>query len=248
MEESQISLLSCGIGIAVMAFLLWLGLRWNTKRSQALAQLASEMGYQFEVAEPRLVEKVLKSGFDLFRRGHTQWIHNLVHGPYRDSTMMVFDYRYVTGRGRQLRRRHWQTVALFSWGRLGLPQFTLRPRNWLDSLIAQVIKRGIDFEECPEFSRHYHLAGWSEVAIRQVFRSAVAELGERQSRLAVESSGLWLLVYRPKRLVSTGNMQSFIEEAQSLYDLLCAGSQELFGKSRLTQTLRPAHAVHGDSL
>ncbi len=188
MEKDLSVFLDCGIAFAFVALLVWLLLLWNDKRTRAITQLALDMGYKFEVREPYLFEKVQKSGFDLFRRGHSRLMRNLLYGPYRDSTMMVFDYRYITGHGRYGRRQHWQTVVLFSWEQLRLPEFTLRPRGTLDALAAKVVSHGIDFEECPAFSRHYLLVGWSEEAVRQMFRSTVAKVYEHRPRLVVESS------------------------------------------------------------
>jgi len=208
--------------LAFLGFLLWLRWRWDSKRSQAAARLASEMGYQFEAGGASLEEKILQSGFDVFRRGHSKSIRNLLYGPYRDSTMMIFDYGYVTGYGRR-RVHHWQTLILFSWGQLRLPEFTLRPQGTLDTFTAQVLNSGIDFEECPGFSRRYHLTGWNEAAIRQVFPPIATRLCGYQSQLVVESNGFRLLVHKPRKIIGAGDMQSFIKEVQNLHDLLCAG-------------------------
>lgn len=207
--------------LAVLGLFLWWAWRWNDKRSKAAAQLASELTYQFEIAGTAFEDKILQSGFDLFRHGRSKSIRNLMHGPYRDATMLIFEYRYVTGQGRHGRRQHVQTAALFSWGELRLPEFTLHPRGTLDMLVSQTLNPGIDFAECPEFSRRYHLAGYNEEAVRQALGGAAAGLSAYPAKSLVASSGFWLLVYRPNKLIRAGELPGFIEEARGLYDLLC---------------------------
>lgn len=230
MEEGLAQFLKFVVPFVCVGLVLWLMLRWDAKKSQTAAQLASEMGYQFEAGGVSLEEKIVQSGFDVFRRGRSKSVRNLFYGPYRDSTMMICDYGYVTGQGRT-RRHHWQTVILFSWGQLRFPEFTLRPQGTLGTLAAQTLNPGITFEECPEFSRRYHLTGWNETAIRQVFPPIVAKLGRYQTRLVVESSGFWLLVHKPGALIRSGDMQNFITEARDLYDRVCTGLAEFPDKA-----------------
>jgi hypothetical protein len=223
MEENRLQLLVYGFAVVLVMIPLLLWLRQGGKRSQAMEQLALGMGLQYEVAKPYLADELQRSGLDLFRRGRSKAVCNLLHGSYRDATMMTFDYRYVTGSGRH-KRAHWQTVLLFSWKQIKLPEFKLRPRGFVDTLVGLVIPRGIDFKDYPAFFRNYCLVGWSETAVIRVFWDIVAEFCQDRPRLVLESSGNWLLVRRPHKWIKVGDMQEFVEEAQHVCELLCAVS------------------------
>lgn len=223
MEDGQIRLVGFGIAVALLLVFLLLMVRQNDERTRALEEFALEMGLQFKVAEPYLVDEVQRSGLDLFRRGRYRVVRNLLYGVYRDARMMFFDYRYTTGVGRY-RRRHWQTVLLFSWEQIKLPEFKLRPRGFSDTLVGLVIPRGIDFKDYPAFFRNYCLVGWSEESVIRVFGDIVAEFCQDRPQLVLESSGNWLLVQRPRKWIKVGDMQGFIEEAQHVVDLLYAVS------------------------
>ena len=225
MGDSQTRLLGFGIAVALFALFLLLVVRQSDKRTQAMEQLAQGMGLQFKVAEPYLVDEMQRSGPDLFRRGRYRVVRNLLHGAYRDARMLLFDYRYTTGVGK-CRPRHWQTVLLFSWEQIKLPEFKMRPRGFTDVLVGLVVERGINFKDYPAFFRNYCLVGWSEAAVIRVFGDIVAEFCQERPRLVLESSGNWLLVRRPHRWIKVGDMQEFVEEAQHVCDLLCAKSFE----------------------
>lgn len=223
MGDGQIRLLGFGIAVALLLVFLLLMVRQNDKRTRAMEQLALETGLEFKVTEPYLADEIQRSGLDLFRRGRSRVVRNLLHGPYRDATMMTFDYRYITGSGKY-RRRHWQTVILFSWNQIKLPEFRMRPRGFIDTLVGLVVPRGVNIKDYPAFFQNYYLVGWSEEAVLRVFYDIVAEFCQDRPRLVLESSGNWLLVRRPHRWIKASDMQEFIEEAQHVCDLLCAGS------------------------
>lgn len=201
--------------VAVFAF----GLHEKKKRTQAVEQIAMDMGGSFQESDPPFLESIKGSGLHLFQRGHSRSARNLLRVPHRDTLMTAFDYRFITGHGKH-RHRHHQTAVLFSWERGGLPLFVLRPQNLLDNIAAGLGMQDINFEENPAFSHRYHLSGSDEEAIRRVFGGAALEYCAERERLVVESCGDRLLIYRYRHLVKPDEMHEFIEEARWLFDLL----------------------------
>jgi hypothetical protein len=222
--ESNLLILAIIVFVAVLVIALFAFSAYQArKRTQALQQLAIEMGYQFQDDDPALLDQVRQSGFQLFRRGHSRKVLNILRRQYRESTMTIFDYRYTTSCGEHS-QTHRQTVVLFTPGQGVLPEFTLRLRGFLDNLVARAGISDINFENSPEFSRKYHLSGSDEQAIRRVFNNAVLAFFESRRRFVVEASHDHLLIYRYDMPVKPEDLRDAADEARQIYDLLCAGA------------------------
>lgn len=94
-------------------------------------------------------------GLSLLDRGHSRRCGCVVQGTLDGQPLVLFDYRYVTGHGKN-RTTHWYGVAI-----LDLPYpvrpLRVRPEHAFDKLGEFFGADDIDFESA-EFSRRFHVA------------------------------------------------------------------------------------------
>jgi hypothetical protein len=185
--------------IGVMVLLGLISSRLEAKRRETLRGIAAQLGLQFADTDETGLRSGF-SGFNLFSHGRNQMIRNIAYGRLEDVEVMVFEYSYVTGSGKN-RQTHHQTVGFFQSDGLSLPEFVARPEN-LFHKIGQVFGyQDIDLPLHPEFSSRYILRGVNEGAIRDFFTSGVARFFEANPGLSVEAKFDRFILYRPgKRL------------------------------------------------
>src|SRR5688500_17322998 len=148
--------------IAVMVVLGLVSSRLEAKRRETLRGIAAQLGLQFAESDETGLNSGF-SGFNLFSQGRNQTIRNIAYGRLEDVEVMVFEYSYVTGSGKN-RQTHYQTVGFFQSDGLSLPEFVARPEN-LFHKIGQVFGyQDIDLPLHPEFSSSYILLGTDDGA------------------------------------------------------------------------------------
>jgi hypothetical protein len=68
-------------------------------RTQALSQVAEELGFAFYPnGDKAFLLNLLR--LHLFSQGHYGRLTNLMQGTFKNTGVAIFDYRYVTGSGR----------------------------------------------------------------------------------------------------------------------------------------------------
>jgi hypothetical protein len=201
------------VAVALVGIVI-LSVRAQQKRRAALAELAEQLGLDFEPEGGAWAAAEL-AGLRLFNQGHGRQTLNLMRGRINREEVAVFDYLYVTGGGKN-RSTHRQTVAAFALGGRSLPRFELRPETVFDKLGAALGFQDIDFPEHPDFSARYLLRGEDEPAVRELFDGQVIEALEGVRGICVEGAGSWLVVYRAGRPLAPARIPEFLEEARSL--------------------------------
>lgn len=201
--------------IAVVAGILYLAWRAEQRRREALRQMAEQLGFEFELeANPLSTAEFAR--FHLFTQGHGHAAANVLRGQTEREEVLLFDYRYVTGSGKN-RSTHRQTVAALSLGaRASLPAFELRPENILHKIGAAFGYQDIDFPDYPSFSAHYLVRGKDQPAVREVFDGTVIEAVENARGVCIEGGGSWLVIYRAGRRLAPLRIPEFLEETRGL--------------------------------
>src|SRR5262249_46173612 len=117
-----------GLVLGVIALIWYLNRRAERQRTEALAGIAESLGFEFHPGGDPVLQSWL-AGFDLFSQGHSQRMWNILRGQSQNLDVAIFDYRYVTGRGKNART--WQTTVIcFRAAELDLPNFRLRPATF----------------------------------------------------------------------------------------------------------------------
>lgn len=197
MGESMFATVAVLFALAIIGFLIYLGVVHAKKRREGFQRLAARLGFQF-ADMPGVPPEAIQAGFNLFSRGRSTRVRNLVRGQIDDVHVAAFDYSYITGSGKNS-KTHSQTVLLLSRPGLRLPRFTLNPENMLHRIGEMLGFDDIDFSHAPHFSRCYRLSGPDVNAVRQAFGPSVISLFERAEGLSVEGDGAHMLLYQARR-------------------------------------------------
>jgi len=208
--------------------LVVVGILWSNylerKRREALAATAQLMGFTWSAKVPGEKITELRS-FELFNRGHSPAGQNMLVGKIGDAELILFDYRYETGSGKN-RTTHKQTVIMIPDGGAGLPDFQLTPEDFFHRVAQMFGYQDIDFEENPTFSKRYLLRGPDEEAIRRAFRTEVLEYFAENWGWSVEVQRGQLLVYRAANLCDPDKCPEFVAEAARIREVLRGRSED----------------------
>jgi hypothetical protein len=207
-----------GVGIvAVVVGIIVLVLIMEKKRRQALQILAGQLGFTFSHKDDQDLMAQL-SFFDLFSKGHSRRIKNIMEGEIEDNYVIIFDYRYVTGGGKNSHTYN-QTVILFLSDRLNLPKFALRPENIFHKIGKAFGFKDINFDHHTEFSKKYLLRAEAEQLVREMFSENVIRHFESNLNLCLEAGGNQLIFYRSSKRVKPEQIRTFLDEGFKAYQL-----------------------------
>jgi hypothetical protein len=198
------------IGIAAMFVALIVAVaRQQAKRRRDLEALTLQIGYTYTERPDEAATAELNSIHTNMQLQRTAEILNLLRGRSSGCELVVFDQSYRQGKSRVQ-----QTLVVSKFG-APLPHFLLCRENLLFRALSKLGYRDIDFDSTLDFSERYFLHGKDEAAIRALFTPALlaffAQLPERHG-VYVESSGPWLVVYRPGKIVAASELREFIEQ------------------------------------
>ncbi len=210
----------CWIVAAFIALFILLGFvahRMEKKRTEALRAIASGMGLQFADTDETGLQSGFR-GFNLFEHGSSQAIRNIAYGRVGDAEVMLFDYAYTTGSGKN-RSTHHQTVAFLQSDGLDLPEFVARPEGLFDKIGQVFGYQDIDLPLHPEFSRRYILRGADESRIRAFFTSDVARFFEANPGLSVEAKFDRFILYRPGRRLTPEQWREWLAKGRETFDV-----------------------------
>ncbi|GIX05418.1 MAG: hypothetical protein KatS3mg114_1287 [Planctomycetaceae bacterium] len=196
------------------------GLHWHQQqhRRAELQRIAEELGWQFDPVPAPSLFHLLKDLMP-FRIGHAQAITNLVQGEIAQVTVMIFDFRYETGGGKN-HRSHKQTMMCFRSRERRFPNLQLCPERFYHAWAEWLGYEDIDFPEHPEFSRRYRLIGEEPEEIRAFFTDEVLEYFEKHLGRNLFAQGRWLVFYREQLLVPTREWEQFLKQGLELFTLL----------------------------
>ena len=190
------------------------------QRTDALQAVAAELGLPFHEATDEAFQEKL-SVLPLFNIGRGQTLTNLIVADTPELQVSLFDFRYVTGRGKQKRVRR-QTVAVVQSTELRLPEFHLRPEKALDVVGSLLGLQDIDFDHHPDFSRAFVLKSDSEEETREFFDQELLDFLAARREISFEATrGMFVCFRRWKRVEpQTAAMREFLGEGLQLVQAL----------------------------
>ena len=213
--------MGCWIALAfvvVFALLIFVAQRMEKKRTEALRGVAAGMGLEFAETDETGLQSGF-SGFMLFGHGRSRTIKNVAYGGVGDSAVMLFDYSYTTGSGKNS-STHPQTVAFLQSDGLDLPEFVARPEGLFDKIGQVLGYQDIDLPAHPEFSRRYTLRGTDERRIRAFFTGDVARFFEANAGLSVEAKFDRFILYRPNRRLAPEQWRDWLAKGRETFAVL----------------------------
>lgn len=202
------------LGIAavlLVVFIVVVSRRRERERTEALRREAETAGLRFEPkAEVGAVTSL--GDVQLFSRGHSKRVKNLMTGELDEQRVAVFDYQYTTGSGKN-QHTSAQTVILLPAAKPSLPDLQMAPENPLYKIAEVFGYQDIDIDSSPEFSRRYILRGRDEAAIRAaLYPGATSYFGEHEGWTVEVKSGT-VAIYRANHRAKAEDLRTFIAEA-----------------------------------
>ena len=198
--------------ISVIALAIGLAYVHERRRRRAFETAARDLGMTFQAKGT--THPALGQRFALFQRGRHARMGNILEGRIEDLDALIFDYRYVTGSGKNRTVYRQSVVALRQPG-VDLPRLELRPEHFFHKIGELLGMRDIDFDSHPTFSKRLHLSGKDESAIRAIFDESLLGFFESivKERLCVEAHGEHVIVYRQRKRMKPTEVASRLTEA-----------------------------------
>lgn len=218
MEAWAIPIFVCFFG-----FIFYMGHLRAKKRTEAMRAIAESLEMEF-VAEKCDPNTLGLDGIDLFKKGRSRKVLNLIKGTFEDTNAFIFDYHYVTGGGKNS-SHHSQTVIAYeicSKDGFQLPQFTCKPERFFHKFADMFGFEDIDFEQYPEFSKAYRLKGENEDSVRKIFNETVIRQleAEIEQRWNVDGSGEWLVIHKNDRIIKPEDCPQFLLDCTTLLNAM----------------------------
>lgn len=205
-------------GIGVILSIWALGKTLARKRTEALQNAAMMIGFTFGGEEWPDKGRAPKLGTELFGKGHSRQIKNIMTGTGGGLRISLFDYAYTIGSGKNS-QTYRQSVASFSKDDASLPYFALRPANVLDKAWDAVAHKNIHFEAAPEFARRYVLRGALPEKVQELFTPGLISFAEgldAREKWHIEGAGDTLVVYRLSKKVAPEKLRDFLDQTSAI--------------------------------
>jgi hypothetical protein len=135
------------IGIVALVF----GVLAARKRREAMRALAAKLGLRFEPGKNRHLAREYKF-LDKLRRGSNRYAYNILSGSYRENNVILFDYHYQTGSGKDTHHYHISFFMLHL--PVSFPELVIGREGFFSKVAQAIGYDDIDFES-HEFSRKF---------------------------------------------------------------------------------------------
>jgi len=137
--------------IAIFAIVAVLGYISSLKRREAMAAVATKLGLQFMPGKDRYMAKRYRF-LDKLRRGSSRYAFNVLSGSYQGHEVLIFDYHYKTGSGKNTHHHYLSFFILYL--PISFPELIIGPEGIFSKIAQAVGYDDIDFES-HEFSRKF---------------------------------------------------------------------------------------------
>lgn len=194
--------------------------RIMSKRSTALRSLAYKMGMEYYAEDDWRMISLMRD-FRLFKRGGRKRITNILRktDEMMEDKINIFDYQYTVSTGKSARTFK-QTVFFIQSKQLGLPEFWMKPENFLHTIGAWLGFEDIDFEDYPEFSKQYLLKGTDEDYIRYTLNDSFLKFFTVEKDWSVEGINYFLILYKRRKLLSPREVKSLYRKGMKVFDMI----------------------------
>jgi len=185
------SLIVVAIAAVAIGFAAW----FSAQRKKELAEWATRAGLAFSPRPDRSMDNRYPQ-FGCLRRGHTRNAYNVAAGTWNGRHLEAFDYRYVTGHGKN-RSVHTFSAIVFR-SALPLKPLQVRPENAFDKLTEFFGADDIDFES-DQFSREFHVKSPEKKWAFDVLHQRTMEFLLSQPRFSIEFDQTQVICWRNRR-------------------------------------------------
>ena len=176
---------------------LGLVLAWylSSIRRKKLRAWASAHGLRFDPGPDASFER-RHPEFGCLRRGHSRRGSNIAQGTRHGRSIEVFDYRYVTGHGKNRNVHRFSGVIVSS--SIALRPLQIRAENVFDRVAEFFGAEDIDFESA-EFSRAFHVRASDKRWAYDVLHQRTIEFLLSMPRFSIQLGEREMIVWRGRR-------------------------------------------------
>lgn len=203
-----------------LAFWAWLDYRRNCK----LQQLARRLNMSF-IKKPSQQIADQHTLFELFSRGHSQKISNLMERSLGGLSVAYFEYQYTVGHGKHS-STYRQSIVSAANRAVNLPQLVMAPENIFHRIGRLFGGKDIDFENHPKFNRMFRLKGHDETDIRALFSDKALSFFEQTPGLNIETYGNRIIFFKKRHRCSIKQIEAFIKDSLEAYGALTCVSSD----------------------
>ncbi len=204
--------------VSMIALGILAAMYFEKKRTRQMLDAAGSLGFEPHTIVPDEFDGVFGTS-QFLNLGRNRAATNIARRQVGSLDVVVCDYCYTVGKGKSTQTYN-QTLVIFQSPRLQTPRFRLKPEGWLSKVGELFGGQDIDFDDSPEFSQKYVLAGDDEEAIRQFFNMERLHLLTRFARLCLESQPGSLLFWYDRRRTAPDDFKSFLDDAFSVFAAL----------------------------
>ncbi|MHC4325617.1 MAG: hypothetical protein ACYSUX_15225 [Planctomycetota bacterium] len=137
--------------VAIFIVVLVLGYISALKRREAMAAVAAKLGMQFMPHKDRYMPKRYRF-LNKLRQGSGRYAFNILSGSYQGHEVILFDYHYKTGSGKNTHHHYLSFFILHL--QIPFPELIIAPEGIFSKIAQAVGYDDIDFES-HEFSRKF---------------------------------------------------------------------------------------------
>ena len=202
------------IGLIIFGGLGWYSSHQAKKRTEAFQAQAGAMRLEFTETADELIDRL--GDFGLFKRGRRKKTRNVLTGDAGDVKILIFDYCFTTGSGKQ-KKNHQQTVILLESENVKTPVFSMRQQGFFDKFGKALGFQDIDFTSHPKFSKMFVLQGPDEEAVREFFKPSLLEFFETQENVSVEGGWGRVMIYSGRKLLKPEEAKDALAKAYEVY-------------------------------
>ena len=182
------------------------------RRTMKFELAVDELGLEMQ---PDKTEDLMTelSSFPLFNLGRRPKLRNLITADTDEVSLLIFDYMYITGYGKD-KRDNWQTVIAIRSPDLKTPTFHLYPEGFFSKIASAFGGQDIDFADHPEFSKAFILKSETEDETRDFFDRSLLDFFAKRPKISFEArSGISLYFRSRKRIEPTAQaLREFMKE------------------------------------
>ncbi len=206
------------IFIVGLVYYAWLQ---EKKRKEAWRKIAASTGFEYYEKAPEILSTYSK--LKLFSKGRRHDVYNCLRGSKEEVEIVLADYSYVTGSGKNS-TTHMQTLCLLSSPELSIPHCFVRKEVKLFDFLGKLFGgQDINFAEDKTFSDAFVLQGEDEGAVRNLFNQQVRNRFSsfKDENIQFEALGNTMIFHRGK-YIQPNEVKKMLFDSFAIFDAIKA--------------------------
>ena len=182
--------------IAIFITVAIVGYLSALKRREAMMAVATKLSLSFHYPKNRDIARRYRF-LDKLRRGSNRYAYNILSGRYQNHEVILFDYHYQTGSGKDT--HHYNISFFILHMTRSFPELVIGPEGFFSKIAQAIGYDDIDFES-HEFSRRFCVRSKDKKFAYDVCHARMIEYLLSNSDLTIEIEDDVLAISFQRRL------------------------------------------------